>query len=60
MDKKIELIFAEDPKDLLENVRTHLDKEHLKPISMDIFKECNNFCALVVGESKKNNKDFGL
>ena len=50
MDKKIDLVFAEDPKDLLENVRSHLEKEHLKPISMNIVKEHNNFCALIVGE----------
>lgn len=50
MDKKLDIIFAEDSKDLLENVRSHLEKEHLKPISLNIVKEHNNFCALIVGE----------
>ena len=55
MDKKIDLVFAEDPKDLLENVRSHLEKEHLKPVSMNIVKEHNNFCALIVGEIIKQS-----
>lgn len=49
---KLDLIFAEDPGKLLLNVRNYLENEKLKPVSLNIVKECNNFCALIVGEPK--------
>ena len=49
-DKKLDLIFAEDPGKLLMNIKTHLENENMHPISLKIVKEHNNFCALVVGE----------
>ena len=51
-DKKIDLIFASDPKSLLERVRSYLERGSLRPLSMNIVRECNSFCALVVTESK--------
>lgn len=53
VNKKIDLIFAENPEDLLINVRSHLKKENLDPLSLNIIKEHNSFCALVVGEPLK-------
>ena len=50
IDKTLDLIFAEDPGKLLMNVKTHLEKENIHPTSLKIVKECNNFCAVVVGE----------
>ena len=50
IDKTLDLIFGEDPGKLLMNIRTHLEKEHLHPVSLKIVKEHNNFCAIVVGE----------
>ena len=55
VNKQIDLIFASNPGDLLINVRSHLEKEKLEPLSLNIIKECNNFCALVVGETKTVN-----
>lgn len=52
VSKQIDLIFAQSPEDLLINVRSHLEKEKLEPLSLNIIKEFNNFCALVVGEGK--------
>lgn len=51
-DRRIDLIFAEDPQKLLANVKKHLEKENMQPLSLNIVKEHNNFCALVVGEPK--------
>ena len=50
LDKTLDLIFAKDPGELLMNVKTHLEKEHIYPTALNIVKECNNFCAVVVGE----------
>ena len=50
IDKTLDLIFAKDPGELLMNVKTHLEKEHIHPVSLNIVKECNNFCAVVTGE----------
>lgn len=49
-DKKLDLIFAEDPGKLLINIKTHLESENMHPVSLKIVKEYNNFCALVIGE----------
>jgi len=57
MNEKIDLIFSDDPGKLLIDVRTHLQKENLNPVSLNIIKECNNFCALVV--SKQNEAFIG-
>lgn len=51
--QRLELIFSENPSNLLVDVRSHLEKENLKPVSMNILKEHNNFCAVVVGEPRK-------
>ncbi len=51
LDKTLDLIFGEDPGKLLRNIRTHLENEHLHPVSLNIVKEHNNFCAVVVGET---------
>ena len=53
IDKTLDLIFAEDPSSLLMNIKTHLEKEHLHPVSLKIIKEHNNFCAVLVGEVAK-------
>ncbi len=53
IDKTLDLIFGEDPGKLLMNIRTHLEKEHLHPVSLKIIKEHNNFCAVLVGEVAK-------
>ena len=50
IDKTLDLIFAKDPGELLMNVKIHLEKEHIHPVSLNIVKECNNFCAVVAGE----------
>ncbi len=50
INKTLDLIFAEDPGKLLTNIRTHIEKEHLYPVSLKIIKEHNNFCAIVIGE----------
>lgn len=52
-DKKLDLIFAEDPSKLLMNIKTHLESENMHPVSLKIVKEYNNFCALVIGEVNK-------
>ena len=49
-DKKLDLIFAEDPGKLLMNIKTHLENENMHPVSLKIVKEHNNFCALIIGE----------
>ena len=51
VDKTLDLIFAEDPSKLLVNIKTHIEKENIHPVSLKIVKEHNNFCALVVGET---------
>ena len=56
LDKTLDLIFGEDPGKLLMNVKTHLEKEHLHPVSLKIVKEHNNFCAVVVGEVDRQVK----
>lgn len=56
MDKKLDFIFAEDPSKLLIDIRSHLKQENLEPLSLDIIKEHNNFCAVVV--SKKIEDKF--
>ena len=53
IDKTLDLIFAEDPGQLLMNVKTHLEKENIHPTSLNIVKECNKFCAVVTGEINK-------
>ena len=50
IDKTLDLIFAADPSELLINIRTHLENENIHPTSLNIVRECNNFCAVVVGE----------
>lgn len=50
LDKKLDLIFAENPAKLLVNVRQHLQKQNMHPVSLNIVKEHNSFCAVVVGE----------
>lgn len=54
MDKKLDLIFSEDPGKLLLDVRSHLEKEKREPLSLNVVKECNNFCALVVSKEKED------
>lgn len=51
-DKKIDLIFSEDPGKLLIDVKSHLEKENLHPISLNVVKEHNNFCAIVTSKQK--------
>ena len=53
MKEKVDLIFAKEPDELLINIRSHLEKENLSPASLNIVKECNNFCAIVVGRQKE-------
>ena len=53
MDKKLDLIFSEDPGKLLLDVRSHLEKEKREPLSLNVVKEHNNFCALVVSKEKE-------
>ena len=50
MDKTINLIFSREPGELLNNVKRYLGRENLKPVSLNIVREYNNFCALVTGE----------
>lgn len=52
LDNKLDLVFARTPGELLDNVKNYLERENLKPISMNVVKECNNFCAVVTGEPK--------
>lgn len=52
-NKKLDLVFAEDPSKLLMNIRTHLENENIRPTSLKIVKEYNNFCAVIVGEVHK-------
>ncbi len=56
---KLDLITAETPGELLSNVKSHLEKEKLKPVSMNVVKEHNSFCALVVSEPKFNSEYIG-
>ena len=49
---KVNFIFAEDPAELLINIRSHLKKENLDPVSLSIAKDHNNFCAKVIGKPK--------
>ena len=51
-NKKVDLVFAEDPEKLLINIRSQLEKESRDPVSLNIVKEHNSFCALVVSEPK--------
>ena len=53
MEEKVDLVFAKEPDQLLINVKSHLEKENLSPVSLNIVKECNNFCAIVVGKQKE-------
>jgi hypothetical protein len=48
--QKLDLVFGEDAKSLLVNVRSHLEKERLEPISLNITREHNNFCAIIIGK----------
>lgn len=50
LDKKLDLIFAEDSAKLLKNVREHLQRQNMQPVSLNIVREHNSFCAVVVGE----------
>ena len=50
--QKLDLIFGEDAKSLLINVKSHLEKGGLEPISLNITREHNNFCAVVIGKPK--------
>ena len=56
-NKKLDLIFAESPEKLLINIKTHLEKESLQPVSLDIIREHNKFCAVIVGEPKEKYID---
>lgn len=49
LDKKLDLVFAEDPGKLLMNIKTHLENENMHPVSLKIIKEHNNFCAVITG-----------
>ena len=51
-NKQLDLIIGPTPGDLLSNVKSHLEKENLKPISMNVVKECNSFCAVLTSEPK--------
>jgi hypothetical protein len=53
INKKLDLIFAEDPGKLLMNIRTHIEKENIRPTSLNIVREHNNFCAVITGEVNK-------
>lgn len=59
MDKTLDILFAKNPEDLLITVRSHLDKKNLNPVKLNIIKELNNFCAVVVGESRKKEEYIG-
>lgn len=52
-DNELDFIFAKEPSELLMNVRSHLKKENLEPVSMNVIREHNNFCAIVIGKQKK-------
>ena len=61
LDKTLDLIFGEDPGKLLINIKTHIAKENIHPVSLKIVKELNNFCALLIGEiDHKRSTDFLL
>lgn len=53
LDRTLDLIFAKDPGNLLMNIKAHIENENIHPLSLNIVKECNNFCAVVVGEVNK-------
>ena len=55
MERELDIIFADSPDKLLKNVRTKLKSGNLEPISLDIVREFNNFCAVVVS---KKIEDF--
>ncbi len=50
INKKLDLIFAENPAKLLMNIRTHLEDQNMQPVSLNIVREHNSFCAVIVGE----------
>jgi|GEM_PF-3596384 len=52
LDNKLNLVFARTPGELLDNVKNYLERENLKAVSMNVVKECNNFCAVVTSEPK--------
>lgn len=52
LEKNLDLIFARTPGELLDNVKSYLEKRNLKAVSMNVVKECNNFCAVVTSEPK--------
>ena len=52
VDKNLDLVFARTPGELLDNVKNYLEKRNLKPVSMNVIKECNNFCAVLTSEPK--------
>ena len=55
MERELDIIFADSPDKLLKNVRTKLKSGNLEPVSLDIVREFNNFCAVVVS---KKIEDF--
>lgn len=52
-DTKLDLVFAKDAGELLVNVRSHLEKQDLSPVSLNIIREHNNFCAVVTGKKRE-------
>ena len=52
LEKNLDMVFARTPGELLDNVKSYLEKRNLKPISMNVIKECNSFCAVVTSEPK--------
>jgi hypothetical protein len=52
LDNKLNLVFARTPGELLDNVKNYLERENVKAVSMNVVKECNNFCAVVTSEPK--------